>query len=255
MNQYIVITGGSKGIGKALALLLSRQDDLTILIAGRSLEALKETQATSPNKIHIVQADIGTEEGRNTILNALPKQSKINCLVHNAAVVEGCELKNIKLEDWRYQIAVNLEGPIFLTQLLLPKLNNNSRVLHISSGFAHVASHGLGTYCISKAALYMAYKCLAAELSTLNIYVGSLDPGIVDTAMQEKLRSMPIEVFPSLPQFQAFPQEKKLSSPLKIACFIKWVLFATDNKKFIEEEWNIADTWHHQYWLNNDENF
>ena len=74
----------------------------------------------SPNQIEIVQADISNVEDRLKIFNVLPKDAKISCLIHNAVVIEATELKDITLESWRNQIAVNVEGPLFLTQLLLP---------------------------------------------------------------------------------------------------------------------------------------
>jgi|SRR5579872_3168206 len=248
MESYAIVTGGGAGVGRSLAQLLSQHDNISVLIAGRKIETLKEAQAFNSSKIQIIQADVGTHEGRLAICKALPQQAKVTCLVHNAAIIEGCELRNVTLEDWRYQMAVNVEGPLFLSQLLLSRLVDNGRILHISSGFAHMASHGLGAYCVSKAALFMAYKCLAIELGKLNVHVGSLRPGLVDTSLQEKLRSLPSDVFPDVHKFQSFPKENKLQPPSKIAKFIEWVIFNTDNKKFSEEEWNIADAWHQEYW-------
>lgn len=248
MKSYVVITGGGSGVGRALAAKLTKHNNLSVLIAGRSHQSLEKTKLLGEDLIEIVQADIATEEGRNAISEAIPKNARIAYLVHNAAVVEGCELKDVSLESWRYQMAVNLEAPLFLTQKLLPRLENG-RVLHMSSGFAQIPCQGIAPYCISKAALHMMYKCLSLEFNKMNIYVGSLRPGVVDTPMQEKLRSLSENIFPALPKFIAMKKENNIQQPEKIAKFIEWVLLHTDNVKFSETEWNIADTWHQENWI------
>lgn len=248
MKAYVIVTGGGSGVGRALTLRLAKQKNLNVLITGRTLRSLKETQDLAGGNIDIVQADIGTEEGRAAIFKALPANANIAFLIHNAAIIEGCELKNVDLNSWRYQMAVNLEGPLFLTQKLLPLLKG-ARVLNISSGFAHMPSPGISPYCVSKAALHMLYKSLSLELAKDGIVVGSLRPGVVDTPFQEKMRSIPVEVFPAAPKFNAMKKDNALQSPEKIAKFIEWVLFKTEDAKFSEAEWNIADAWHQQEWL------
>lgn len=248
MRPYVIITGGGTGIGRALALRWAKQKELSILIIGRTLATLQETQQKAENDIDIVRADIATEEGRQAILNALPHGANIRCLIHNATIVEEGELTDVSLRSWRYQIAVNLEGPLFLTQKLLPLLDGG-RILHISSGYAHIPGQGIGPYCVAKAGLHMMYQCLAAELNQKNIYVGSLRPGVVDTPFQEKFRSFSEQIFPSAAKFKAMKAENSLQAPDKIAKFIGWVIFNTDNSKFSEAEWNIADAWHQAEWL------
>eukprot|EP00957_Ditylum_brightwellii_P005530 424079-Ditylum_brightwellii.AAC.1 len=92
-------------------------------------------------------------------------------------------------------MAVNMEGPLFLTQALLPKLKaatttiGGARVLHISSGASQKPYRGWGPYCTSKAGLNMIYRVLREELQPHNIHVGSVRPGVVDTPMQDQART------------------------------------------------------------------
>ncbi|MFN7096938.1 MAG: SDR family oxidoreductase, partial [Gammaproteobacteria bacterium] len=227
MKSFAVVTGGGTGIGRAVALRLSRQENLSVLIIGRTLQSLQETQQLAEKPIAIVQADVSTAEGRDAILNAIPEHAHIAYLIHNAAIMDGSELKNISLESWRHQMAVNVEAPLFLTQKLLPFLKEG-RILHISSGFAHMPTHGVGAYCISKAALYMMYKCLALELTNDHIAVGSLRPGPVDTPFQHKMRNFPPDIFPNVTKFIEMKKENTLNSPEKVAKFAEWVLLNTD---------------------------
>ena len=246
--SYAVITGGGTGIGHSLATWLA-ENGHKVFIIGRHIKPLKCTRKLFSNQIEIIQADISNPTGRLKIFNMMRKNAKISCLVHNAAIIESSELKNITLKSWQSQISTNVEGPLFLTQLLLPFLKNGGRVLHISSKLAHEPCHGIGAHCISKAALYMLYNCLKLELKKFDISVGSLRPGAVDTLTQKKVRSFPQATFPSLPIFKALKKDKKLQDPLNVARFIEWVLFNTTDKKFSETEWNIYDNWHHKNWL------
>lgn len=254
MKQFIIITGGSKGLGQELAKHFSHKSDVTVIIIGRNIAALKETSAYNPSKINYIQTDIGTSQGRHKIIESLPSNAKISYIIHNAAVLEACELKDLSLESWHYQLAVNLDAPIFLTQQLLPHISENGRILNISTGFAHKPAQGLAPYCISKSALYMAYQCLALELKKYNVFVGSLSPGLIDTSMQERLRSLNEKVFPMLPAFLSFKEDKKLRAPSLVAKFVEWVLCKTDPLQFSAQEWNIDDVTHHANWLYKNDN-
>jgi short-subunit dehydrogenase len=238
-KTYAVITGATSGIGRAISLQLSKHKDLVALGIGRDQEALEKLKKLNPKKIDILQMDISDNVQRIKLLNFFKKDSKIKFLIHSAAMIEPTgSVANVKLEDWRYHLKVNLEAPIFLTQLLLPYLKDG-RILHISSKLAHEPCIGLGVNCISKAALFMAYQCLRAELKPFDVFVGSLRPGAVDTKMQKKVRELPKKILPTQSQFKELKKQNKLFSPEEVAKFIEWVLTQTSNDLFCSDEWNI----------------
>lgn len=245
--NYAIITGGGTGLGKALAVLLAKTD-LSVLIVGRTKTTLQTTQSLAPSKIQFIEADISNEEGQELVVAALPKGAQVSYLIHNATAVSADLLKNISLKSWREQMAVNLEAPLLLTQKILP-LMQKGRILHISSGFAHIPAHGIAPYCIGKAALHMLYKCLDLELKDSGVRVGSLKPGIIDTPLQDKFRSLPMEIFTARPKFQEFKEKNQLQTPEKVARFVEWVLLKTSDQKFAENEWSIGDEWHQKEWL------
>lgn len=248
MKPMMVITGAGTGIGQALAIKLA-DNGYIVLGVGRRLPLLQKTQEHNPEKIQILQADITQVKDREKIANYIAHANTKIYLVHNAATAEPLTLlKNISLEDWRQQQAINVEAPLFLTQKLLPYLEKG-RVLHISSGLAHFALPGAGPYCVSKAALYMLYQCFREELKEFNIAVGSAKPGVVDTPMQEVLRSQDKVQFPDVERFVQFKKSNSLRSPENVAAFLSWLLCETQDEEFSAKEWDVADQSHHRHWL------
>ena len=240
MKRSAIVTGGNKGIGRAIVLMLARHD-LDVFIVGRDQTALKETQAHAPQHIHIIQADVATEEGRQYVLSSLPATFQLQFLIHNAATILPIKpIPQLTYDEWRQHLAINLEAPLFLTQALLEKLNN-ARVLHISSGAAHQALKGWLPYCTAKAALHMVYLCYKEELTNYPICFGSVRPGIVDTQMQADIRN-DANPFDNREYFKKKKEE--------VDEFIKWLLFSVNDEEFSKAEWDIRDTWHQHHWKN-----
>jgi len=202
MNKHILITGGGTGIGRALAERFAKKGWL-VTIVGRRLNLLQEVAQENPDKITFISADVGKIQDRQKIVNEA--KGTLDLLVHNAAVLGPVgPILEQNPENWRTHMATNVEGPLFLTQALLPNLVQNSRVIHISSGAAHQGIPGWGMYCTSKAALYMLGQLLKDELAQRNIWFGSVRPGIVDTPMQEEIRNLDPEYFPRVEQFRQY---------------------------------------------------
>ena len=204
MNKHILITGGGTGIGRALAERFAKKGWL-VTIVGRRLNLLQEVAQENPDKITSITADVGKIQDRQKIVNEA--KGTLDLLVHNAAVLGPVgPILDQNPENWRTHMATNVEGPLFLTQALLPNLVQNSRVIHISSGAAHQGIPGWGMYCTSKAALYMLGQLLKDELAQRNIWFGSVRPGIVDTPMQEEIRTLNPENFPRVEQFRQYKE-------------------------------------------------
>jgi benzil reductase ((S)-benzoin forming) len=250
MTTSIIITGAGTGIGRALAIKLV-DSGYPVIGIGRRLAPLQELQKHNPTKINIIQADVAQPEERTKITATIAKLNCMCYLVHNAAIAEPLSLlKDIKLQDWQHQQAINVEAPLFLTQQLLPYLKNG-RVLHISSGLAHYTCPGAAAYCMSKAALYMLYLSLREELKEFNIAVGSAIPGVVDTPMQSGLRSTSKDQLPVVDSFIRFKEKDEMIAPEIVADFLKWLLCEINAEEFSQQEWNISDNIHHSKWLKN----
>lgn len=241
-KKIVLITGGGSGIGQALAWHLADRGN-TVLVTGRRLCALEKTKNKHEQNIQILRADVSKEKDREKIAARIAEQDyAIRFLVHNAALLEPVKpLLNISLQEWREHMAVNVEGPLFLTQSLLPYLQDG-RILHISSGAAHNPYQGWGAYCTSKAALYMIYQVLRLELAEKNILVGSVRPGVVDTPMQDRVRQADKNIFPDLEKFEALKAENKLYPAQTVARFLAHLLLETADDEFSAAEWDIRES-------------
>ncbi|MDR4988278.1 MAG: SDR family oxidoreductase [Bacteroidales bacterium] len=185
MGKTVLVTGGSSGIGLAVAALLT-DHGYQVVSLSRSAEKIARARKEHPeitNRIDFISGDISKPGDAARILHYLDKNyGVLHGLVNNAGVLTKGSLETISLEDWQYTLNVNLNGPFILTKALLPLLRkaNGASVVNISS----VAGLKPGTslpYSVSKAGLDMFTRFLAGDLGTYGIRVNSVNPGLVRT--------------------------------------------------------------------------
>jgi NAD(P)-dependent dehydrogenase (short-subunit alcohol dehydrogenase family) len=278
MAALAVVTGGGTGIGAALVRSLVASG-LRVVVAGRRIEPLLEVAAGAKDgAIIAVQADVSTAEGVEAITAAVVAAgAPIQFVVQNAAVIGAIKpLTAVSRAEWKQAFEINVEGPLFLTQALLPHMVSGGRILHIGSGAAHSPIEGWGAYCTTKAAFHMLYRVLDAELKEKGVRVGSARPGVVDTPMQGVIRSADATAFPSLQYFKSLkeksdaataapaaaasapdasavsapapPPSGALDRPENVAAFLAWLLRGSGDAEFAAEEWDIRNTAHHSRW-------
>jgi 3-oxoacyl-[acyl-carrier protein] reductase len=197
MNPAALITGGSRGIGKGIALALARAG-WDVLINYRSNEAAaKETASECGHGVRaeIVQGDVASREDRARMLEAMRTRfGRMDLLVNNAGVApaERVDLLEAKEESFDRLISINTKGPYFLTQaaanwmIELGKAHPErarGQIVTISSISAYTASVARGDYCVSKAGLSMMTALFAARLAEFGINVFEIRPGIIATDM------------------------------------------------------------------------
>lgn len=239
--KNIVITGGSSGIGRATALYLANLGHHVIAI-GRNKARLFELKNENKN-IEIISADISTEAGRVNVKSFI-KNNKIDILINNAGLmVPSGNLANIELTPLRYQMAVNVEAPLFLTTQFIENLANG-RVLNITIYSSFKVNPGLAAYGISKAALNMLTEYMRQDFKDHSVSVGLVLPGIVDTSIQSQL---PKDEKSELSGAK-LAKEGKLLSPNVVAKFLTWLVLETTDEQFGSGIFDIYDKWHQQYW-------
>lgn len=248
MTKTVVITGASRGIGKALAEKLAALGIKVVAIA-RNEQQLLDLQKTNPNNIHIIATDISTEQGRQIISKYLQQHEKIDCLVNNAAIISPiANLNEVYHADFNNVINTNVGAVIFLSNLLIPYLKvDNGRILNITSAAAFLPTPGIGLYNISKAALDMVTQLQQMEFKQFNIAVSSVIPGEVATDIQVELQQTN---HPAIAKQFNDSREKGVLMPVETCAeFLSWLLLKTTNDTFSSKQWTIYDEQHHMHWL------
>ncbi|WP_086929615.1 SDR family NAD(P)-dependent oxidoreductase [Agarilytica rhodophyticola] len=246
-KSLAVVTGGSRGIGKALCLSLANQG-VDVLAIGRDKSKLEEMQACAPDAIRYCVADLSHTEQWGKVVESVG-DDKVSYLIHNAAKLGAvCEMNNLELQEWREVFTLNTEAPLFLTQLLLPQFTQSARVLFVTSGAASYPLSGFGAYCCSKAAMDMVKKTLAADLEHQSIALSSILPGMVDTNMQQEIRNQDSQRFPVVELFKEAQSSGQLLTSEIVADFMTWLLTRVDTTTFKSTDWDITNKEQLAYW-------
>ena len=219
-GKLILLTGASGGIGQAIARRLAAQGARLILV-GRStqqLNALARELHVLVNEGFILQADITSRNGRETIRTALlALKEPLDALVNCAGVNLFGMLEDNEPEAIEQLIATNVTATILLTQLVLPSLNKNSgRIVNIGSSFGGLGYPGFSAYCASKFALRGFSEALRRELSDSPIQVAYLAPRATNTSLNsDAVYAMNRELGTAMdePEIVAAQLESMLSAP------------------------------------------
>lgn len=181
-----LITGASGGIGQAIVDALCRQG-AHLLVAGRQVAPLQDLAQRFPGQIEVVQADMGTADGRDAVLVAAMRFGGLNCLI-NAAGVNRFALLEQHDEDAIAQIiGLNVTSTLQLTRRLLPELlsRDQALIVNLGSTFGSIGYPGFTAYCASKFALRGFSEALRRELADTRVNVLYIAPRAARTAMNE----------------------------------------------------------------------
>ncbi|NBC83083.1 MAG: SDR family NAD(P)-dependent oxidoreductase [Bacteroidetes bacterium] len=193
MNKKALITGASKGIGKAITCKLA-ENGYDLIITGRDSERLdhikKELQQFKV-KIYTVIADFAEQSAIEHIRLELEQQfGQLDVLINNAGMAISKTIEETTIQDWELLMNVNARSPFFLTQACIPYLKKSpaATVVNISSVVGRLGYNKQSAYSASKHALNGFSKVLAKELQPFDIRVHNLAPGGVNTDMVRNMR-------------------------------------------------------------------
>ncbi|MHC4062508.1 MAG: SDR family NAD(P)-dependent oxidoreductase [Planctomycetota bacterium] len=194
LNQNVaIVTGASRGIGKAICLALGREG-ASVVLAARALNKLREAaeQVTAVGaKAEIVVTDVAEEESiKNLVKVTNEKFGRLDILVNNAGITHSAELERTSTKDWDRLFNVNARAPFILCRQTLPLLKKAPKayIINICS-IVGVKCYPLqSAYTASKHALRGMTKSLAEELRGSNVKVHLICPGGIDTDMIGQIR-------------------------------------------------------------------
>ncbi len=200
-GKIALITGASRGIGRAIAMEFARAGAEVIINFHRSKEKAEELAKEIENqggKAYLAPFDVANPKEIKEAVKALEeKVGTIHILVNNAGITKDSLLLKMKEEDWESVLRTNLFSAFYVTQAVLPMMLKNrwGRIINISSVVAFTGNPGQTNYCAAKAGLIGFTKALALEVAGRNITVNAIAPGYIETDMTEKLPEKIKEVF------------------------------------------------------------
>jgi NAD(P)-dependent dehydrogenase (short-subunit alcohol dehydrogenase family) len=197
-GKTAIVTGGSKGIGKAVARIFS-QAGANVALAARGLEDLEQTVKeieAAGGKALAVRTDVtDSEQVQNLVDQTVNEFGGVDILVNNAGAAPFLStVDQIRLEGFDKYFRINFYGAVHCTKSVAPVLlaKRDGCVLNISSVAGFIASPGLTYYASAKAALISLTRTVAQEWAAYGVRVNALAPGWIETEMNEQARrSMP----------------------------------------------------------------
>lgn len=211
--NYALITGASKGIGKAIAFELARRKYAVILVARNEI-LLQELSATLRNQFSVeaeyFAIDLTQKDAPQKIVQfCADKNLKIQILVNNAGYGLSGGIDKYNLSQHTEMMQLNMHVPVSLTYLLLPqlKLQKAGYILNVASGASYQAVPGLNIYAASKAFVLSFSRGLNYELKNTSVSVTALSPGATDTDFANRASVTSAKAQKLAKQFNMQPQE------------------------------------------------
>ena len=230
-RKVALVTGGTRGIGKAIALELADNGYDIILNYRNANEELKETQKEIENKevkCFLVYGDISKfEDCENIAKQSIEEFGRIDVLVNNAGITRDGLIMRMKKEDFNSVIDTNLSGTFNMTRNVVPYIvkKKSGRIINLSSVVGITGNAGQTNYSASKAGVIGFTKSLAKELASRNILVNAIAPGFIETDMTKVLSDSVKEgILNQIPL-------KRMGEAKEVAKLVKFLV--SDDSKYI----------------------
>jgi 3-oxoacyl-[acyl-carrier protein] reductase len=188
-GQNALVTGASGGIGRAIATALHHQG-AQVMLGGTRLDALSALAGKLGERVHLGLADLTDPVASERLVkDAEAAMGRVDILVNNAGITRDSLVLRMRDEDWRSVLEVNLTAAFRLTRAVLRGMlrRRHGRVIGVTSVVALTGNAGQANYAAAKAAMIGMSKSIAAEIGDRGITVNCVAPGLIATAMTEKL--------------------------------------------------------------------
>lgn len=187
-NKIALVTGASRGMGRATALALAASGARVIVHYGRNADeanAVVDRIRANGGKADAVAADLATPDGPHMLAAEVRNLAggRLDILVSNAGISNASTIETLSVKDFDSLYAVNVRAPYFLVQQLLPIMSDGGAIVFVSSLGARAAVGTLAAYASTKGAINTLVKYLASSLGPRGIRVNAVAPGVIDTDM------------------------------------------------------------------------
>jgi 3-oxoacyl-[acyl-carrier protein] reductase len=230
-GKTALVTGASRGMGRASALALAKAGAQVLVHYGRGAaeaEGVVNEIRKAGGRADAIAADLAAPDGAHK----LAKQARsivgerLDILVANAGVSKAATIEDTTIEDFDKLFAVNVRAPFFLVQQLLPILGSGSSVVFISSLGAHAVVGSLSAYAATKGAIDTLVRYFASALGPRDIRVNAVAPGVIDTDMSSFTKTE--EGRKTVQGMQAL---KRIGQPTDVASVVAFL--ASDDARWI----------------------
>jgi 3-oxoacyl-[acyl-carrier protein] reductase len=195
-GKTALVTGGSRGIGRAIVWELARQGARVAFVYHSNTEAadqlVKELELDQ-REVIAFQADVADLDSADTVVTSvLEKWEQIDILVNNAGIIRDGLLATMDQEQWQAVIDTNLGSVYRFTHAVTRPMmsQRHGRIINISSVASHFGNPGQANYAASKGGIEGMTRCLATELGRRGITVNAIAPGFIETDMTEAIRNL-----------------------------------------------------------------
>ena len=224
-GKVAIITGAGRGLGRASAIEMAKEG-ASLVILSRTPPELRETAKRITDlggKVLSVRADVSKPKDVEKVVHqTLSRFNKIDILMNNAAIIGPLKSTfKIKGREWNQTLDINLKGVYLFSKAVIPHMIKQERgkIINVVSGLGEIVMPPFGAYSVAKAGLIHLTKFMAEELKDYGIQVNGLDPGIMDTRMQEEIRGagpgvLGIELYK---QVWGWKERGELKPPEKVA--------------------------------------
>jgi 3-oxoacyl-[acyl-carrier protein] reductase len=230
-DQVVLVTGGSKGIGRAICLAFAERGAQVVVNYGHDEEAARRVDAEVQQiggRAQILKADItGKGDVDRMFKEVLDRFGRLDVLVNNAGVIRDTHLMLMSDQDWDTVIETNLKGTFYCCRAALRPMigKRRGRIINLASPSALTGRAGQTNYAASKGGVISLTKSLAREVAPFGILVNAVCPGIIRTEMIEKLDDKVKKEFLGLIPLKRFGSPKEVAS---LICFL-----ASDEASYI----------------------
>jgi NAD(P)-dependent dehydrogenase (short-subunit alcohol dehydrogenase family) len=208
-NKVAIVTGGSRGIGKAIAIALAEKG-YNVVICSRNINELNKAKEEIENfnvKVLAIKCDVRNyKEVKNLVNKTMEEFGRIDILINNAGIALKKSVIDTSEEEWDNVIDTNLKAPFLLTKEVLPIMvkQKSGCIVNISSGAGKSGFAEFSAYCASKFGLIGFTESLAKEVKNNGIRVYAICPGPVATKMQEEIVG---KMYPFIKPFIQKPED------------------------------------------------
>jgi NAD(P)-dependent dehydrogenase (short-subunit alcohol dehydrogenase family) len=190
-NKIALVTGGSRGLGKNMALALAKKG-INVVLTYHSKQDEAEAVVAEIEKAGLKAAALKLDTGEvksfdgffeqlTTVLNDTFGADKFDFLINNAGIGVHAPFADTKEEDFDLLVNIHFKGVFFLTQKALPFINDGGRIVNLSSGLARFSNPGYAAYAAMKGAIEVLTRYQAKELGSRGITVNTVAPGAIET--------------------------------------------------------------------------